>query len=156
MVDRNISLTITFHSPPFSVDDIWSRGLSAPGSASAESLITSLSGFFTESGYRFPVPAVEFRSAFPQLADTFELAESLPGLTAKVSALSIDGQKNGRKQVKKLRTKKGAVKKESCPLNNYFQPNKENEPSAIADKDLPPWDSPISSPTKQSPNRQIR
>ncbi|KAM3183042.1 hypothetical protein ACTXT7_011134 [Hymenolepis weldensis] len=138
------------------VDDIWSRGLLAPGSTSAESLITSLSGFFTESGYRFPVPAVEFRSAFPLLADTFELAESLPGLTAKMSALSIDGQKNGRKQVKKLRAKKGAVKKESGPLNNYFQPNKENEPSAIADKDLPPWNSPISSPTKQSPIRQIR
>ncbi|VDL62722.1 unnamed protein product [Hymenolepis diminuta] len=131
------------------VDDIWSRGLLAPGSTSKESLITSLSGFFTESGYRFPVPAVEFRSAFPQLADTFELAESLPGLTAKVSALSIDGQKNGRKQVKKLRAKKGAVKKESGPLNNYFQPSKKNEPPAIADKDLPSWNSPICSPIRQ-------
>nr|CDS33110.1 flap endonuclease GEN 1 [Hymenolepis microstoma] len=137
-------------------DDIWSGGVVDLGSRSTESLITSLSGFFTESGYRFPVPAVEFRSAFPQLADTFEIVESLPDLTAKMDSLSIDGSRIGKKKVKKLRSKKDDVKKKSGPLMNYLQLNKENEPSGVPDKGLPPWNSPINSPVKHPTVWKIR
>lgn len=116
----------------------------APGSYSDENLITSLKGFFTNSGYRFSVPAIEFRSAFPQLADAFDV-DSLPSLSTKMSALSIDTQKkkDAKRQTKKSKVKKVVMKSDIGPLDLYLQSNRENEASGVTVQTLSPWDSPL-------------
>ncbi|KAM7538018.1 hypothetical protein Aperf_G00000074541 [Anoplocephala perfoliata] len=128
-------------------DDIWSGQLMAPGSSSDKNLIISLKRFFTNSGYRFPVPAVEFRSAFPQLADTFNV-DSFLSLTDKMATLSIDGQKkNAKRPTKESKVKKAAVvKNDVAQWDPCLQSSGEGETSGVTIQALSPWNSPLKKP----------
>lgn len=112
-------------------------GSTAAAAASTQGVITSLTGFFTPSGYKFSVPSVEFRAAFPQLADAFEIGDSL---SVKMSSLSIGGEKKRKK--KTTSKKKLGHKKAGGLLDNYLQINKENEASKVVEEDELSWNSP--------------
>ncbi|KAM7538078.1 hypothetical protein Aperf_G00000074568 [Anoplocephala perfoliata] len=121
-----------------SSDDIWSSQLLVPGSSFGKKLKTSLRGFFTNSGYRFTVPIAEFRSAFPQLADTFDV-NSLPNFTAKRGIQ----KKNAKRQIKKPKAKKAVrMKKAIDSLDPNHQLNREDEASEIPIQTVSSWDSP--------------
>uniref|UniRef100_A0A0R3XAP7 XPGI domain-containing protein n=1 Tax=Hydatigena taeniaeformis TaxID=6205 RepID=A0A0R3XAP7_HYDTA len=129
-------------------DDIWSEALETLGNSNG-SLTASLRGFYTTAGYRFPVPEVEFRIAFPHLVLAFE-SLSLRTLTSRMDALSVNGRKGKGKQ--KGESHVIVTDASKCCIQDLMQVTSSKTKTATFI--LPSWDSsPEGSPLKPPSTR---